>query len=146
MVNASAYKLEGKGGWPAPPHVKVVPVPDTYRGEFKRNDPEAGRKYAAHIDDATAELREGGSGVAAFYCESVLGCAGQVVLPPGYLTAAYEKVRAAGGVCVADEVQVGFGRIGSHYWGFEHQGVVPDIVTLGKRTFTSYLRFRRVRG
>ena len=62
----------------------------------------------------------------------VQGCGGQIVYPPGYLTAAFEAVRAAGGVCVADEVQVGFGRIGEHFWGFELDGVVPDIVTLGK--------------
>ncbi|WP_028063357.1 aminotransferase class III-fold pyridoxal phosphate-dependent enzyme [Solirubrobacter soli] len=69
---------------------------------------------------------------AAFYAESVQGCGGQIVYPRGYLTAAFEAVRAAGGVCVADEVQVGFGRIGEHFWGFELDGVVPDIVTLGK--------------
>ncbi len=59
-------------------------------------------------------------------------CAGQIVFPDGYLAAAFEHVRAAGGVCVSDEVQVGLGRIGEHMWGFELQGVVPDIVTLGK--------------
>jgi 4-aminobutyrate aminotransferase-like enzyme/Ser/Thr protein kinase RdoA (MazF antagonist) len=69
---------------------------------------------------------------AAFYAESVQGCGGQIVYPDGYLTAAFAAVRAAGGVCVADEVQVGFGRIGEHFWGFELDGVVPDIVTLGK--------------
>jgi 4-aminobutyrate aminotransferase-like enzyme/Ser/Thr protein kinase RdoA (MazF antagonist) len=69
---------------------------------------------------------------AAFFAESVQGCGGQIVYPPGYLTAAFAAVRAAGGVCVADEVQVGFGRIGEHFWGFELDGVVPDIVTLGK--------------
>lgn len=69
---------------------------------------------------------------AAFYAESLQGCGGQIVYPSGYLSAAFEAVRAAGGVCVADEVQVGFGRIGSHFWGFELDGVVPDIVTLGK--------------
>jgi len=69
---------------------------------------------------------------AAFFAESVQGCGGQIVYPSGYLTAAFEAVRAAGGVCVADEVQVGFGRIGEHFWGFELDGVVPDIVTLGK--------------
>jgi 4-aminobutyrate aminotransferase-like enzyme len=69
---------------------------------------------------------------AAFYAESVQGCGGQIVYPAGYLTAAFAAVRDAGGVCVADEVQVGFGRIGEHFWGFELDGVVPDIVTLGK--------------
>jgi 4-aminobutyrate aminotransferase-like enzyme len=70
--------------------------------------------------------------VAAFFCESAVSCGGQIILPPGYLSQAYATVRAAGGVCVADEVQTGFGRAGSHFWMFETQGVVPDIVTLGK--------------
>ena len=69
---------------------------------------------------------------AAFFAESVQGCGGQIVYPEGYLTAAFEAVRDAGGLCVADEVQTGFGRIGEHFWGFELDGVVPDIVTLGK--------------
>jgi 4-aminobutyrate aminotransferase-like enzyme len=70
--------------------------------------------------------------VAAFFAESVPGCAGQIVLPDGYLEAAYGHVREVDAVCVADEVQVGFGRVGSHWWAYETQGVVPDIVTLGK--------------
>jgi 4-aminobutyrate aminotransferase-like enzyme len=78
----------------------------------------------------TAEAE--GQPIAAFICESLLGCGGQIVLPEGYLGAAFAAVRAAGGVCIADEVQVGFGRVGRHFWGFELQGVVPDIVTLGK--------------
>jgi 4-aminobutyrate aminotransferase-like enzyme len=69
---------------------------------------------------------------AAFFAESVQGCGGQIVYPEGYLTSAFDAVRAAGGLCVADEVQTGFGRIGEHFWGFELDGVVPDIVTLGK--------------
>ncbi len=64
--------------------------------------------------------------------EPVPGTAGQVVLVDGFLAEAYAQVRAAGGVCIADEVQIGFGRVGSHRWGFELHGVVPDIVTLGK--------------
>jgi 4-aminobutyrate aminotransferase-like enzyme len=70
--------------------------------------------------------------VGAFIAESILSCGGQVVLPPGYLAAAYHAVRDAGGVCIADEVQVGMGRAGTHFWAFETQGVVPDIVTMGK--------------
>jgi 4-aminobutyrate aminotransferase-like enzyme len=69
---------------------------------------------------------------AAFFCESALSCAGQVILPPGYLQRAFTAIRNAGGVAVADEVQTGFGRAGSYFWMFETQGVVPDIVTLGK--------------
>src|SRR4026207_1146162 len=68
----------------------------------------------------------------ALLAESVLSCGGQVVLPEDFLAEAYRRIRAAGGITIADEVQVGLGRVGSHFWGFETQGVVPDIVTLGK--------------
>ena len=78
-------------------------------------------------------LHDGDEGLAAFYCESILSCAGQIVLPDGYLPAMYKEIRDRGGLCIADEVQVGFGRIGSHFWAFQQQHVVPDIVTLGKR-------------
>ena len=70
--------------------------------------------------------------VAAFIAESIQGVGGCVVFPDGYLKDVYAHVRAAGGVCIADEVQVGFGRTGTHYWGFETQGVIPDIVTMAK--------------
>ncbi|HCB48894.1 MAG TPA: hypothetical protein DEP47_05075, partial [Chloroflexi bacterium] len=68
----------------------------------------------------------------AFICESLLGCGGQIVLPDNYLREVFKRVRADGGVCIVDEVQVGFGRVGTHFWGFETQGVIPDIVTMGK--------------
>ena len=69
---------------------------------------------------------------AAFIAESVMGTAGSIFYPDGYLAEAFTAVRAAGGLCIADEVQVGFGRLGDVFWGFESQGVVPDIVTMGK--------------
>src|SRR5439155_20655903 len=78
------------------------------------------------------QLQQNQSNLAAFICESLLSCGGQLVLPESYLKAAYRYVRDAGGLCIADEVQVGFGRIGTHFWGFETQDVVPDIVTMGK--------------
>jgi 4-aminobutyrate aminotransferase-like enzyme len=127
-VDISPYKFDGPGGAGAPPHVQVVPMPDPYRGPHKTSDPEAGRKYAAHVGTAA---RQGG-GASAFICETVLGCGGQIVPPDGYLPEAYRLAREAGAVCIADEVQVGFGRMGSHFWAFETQGAVPDIVTLGK--------------
>jgi 4-aminobutyrate aminotransferase-like enzyme len=77
-------------------------------------------------------LQAAGTPVAAFLGESLLSCGGQIVPPPGYLKAVYRRVRSAGGVAIADEVQVGFGRVGSHFWGFETQDVVPDIVVMGK--------------
>ncbi len=104
--------------------------PDRYRGPFGYDDPAAGEKYAADIADL---IRFGTPGrVAAFIAESIQGVGGAVVFPDGYLKAAYEHVRAAGGLCIADEVQSGFTRTGSHWWGFETQGVVPDIVTMAK--------------
>lgn len=101
-------------------------MPNVYRGLHREAD--SGLRYAQYVAEAALE----GGGLAAFFCESALSCAGQVMLPPGYLREAYRAVRAAGGVCVADEVQTGFGRAGSHFWMFETQEVVPDIVTLGK--------------
>ena len=131
-VEISPYKFDGPGGPGAPPHVHVVPTPDVYRGVYRGPDEHAGAKYAAHVAATVDRLTAGGRRTGAFIAESLLSCAGQIVLPPGYLGAAYEAVRDAGGVCIADEVQVGFGRVGSHFWAFETQGVVPDIVTMGK--------------
>lgn len=105
-------------------------APDPYRGLWDRNDPDAARKYAADIKELLDFATSGQ--VAAFIAESIQGVGGCVVFPDGYLKLAYEHVRAAGGVCIADEVQAGFGRTGTHYWGFETQGVIPDIVTMAK--------------
>ncbi len=132
VVEISPYKFNGPGGAGAPPHVHVVPTPDVYRGVYRDAAADAGARYAAHVAAAVDRIAERGGRVSAFIAESILSCAGQIVLPPGYLRAAYEPVRAAGGVCIADEVQVGFGRCGTHFWAFETQGVVPDIVTMGK--------------
>jgi 4-aminobutyrate aminotransferase-like enzyme/Ser/Thr protein kinase RdoA (MazF antagonist) len=130
-VDISSYKFDRKGGSGAPPHTHILPMPDVFRGMY-RSEPEAGRKYAAEVAPVLSRLQAAGRGAAAFICESVLSCGGQIVLPAGYLAEVYRQVRAAGGLCIADEVQVGFGRVGTHFWGFELQGVVPDIVTLGK--------------
>lgn len=110
--------------------VQHAAMPDTYRGPHGATDPEAGRKYA---DDVKQLIQFGTSGrVAAYIAESIQGVGGTVVFPDGYLQHTYEHVRAAGGLCIADEVQSGFGRTGSHFWGFETQGVIPDIVTMAK--------------
>ena len=130
-IDISSYKFDGKGGNGAPPHTHIVPIPDTYRGPY-RNPQLAGKQYAAHVQQTIEQLAAKGEKPAAFIAESILSCGGQIVLPDGYLAEAYRLVRAAGGLCIADEVQVGFGRVGHHFWGFELQGVVPDIVTLGK--------------
>ncbi|HEX4121644.1 MAG TPA: aminotransferase class III-fold pyridoxal phosphate-dependent enzyme [Verrucomicrobiae bacterium] len=105
-------------------------VPDPYRGQWGRNDPDAGKNYAADVKSLIDYTTSGR--VAGFIAESIQGVGGYIVFPDGYLKHAYEHVRAAGGLCIADEVQTGFGRLGSHFWGFETQGVIPDIVTMAK--------------
>jgi 4-aminobutyrate aminotransferase-like enzyme len=107
-------------------------MPDTYRGPYGANDPDTSRKYAKLVKQAIDKIQKKNKKLSAFICESVLGCGGQIVLPENYLKEVYTYVRNAGGLCIADEVQVGFGRVGTHMWAFETQGVVPDIVTLGK--------------
>ena len=132
VIDISPYKFDGPGGTGAPGHVRKVTMPDVYRGPYKANDPGAGKKYAKEVRHAVEEIREKGKNVAAFICESLMGVGGQIVFPEHYLKEAFQHVRNAGGICIADEIQVGFGRVGTHMWGFEMQGVVPDIVTLGK--------------
>ena len=132
LIDVSPYKHDGPGGKGAPAGVETVVMPDPYRGPHKGSGSETAKAYAAYVKEAAHRLAEKGRGVSAFICESILGCGGQVVLPENYMQAAFEHVRAAGGVCIADEVQVGFGRPGSHFWAFEAQGCIPDIVTVGK--------------
>jgi alanine-glyoxylate transaminase/(R)-3-amino-2-methylpropionate-pyruvate transaminase len=110
--------------------VQHARMPDLYRGPHGADDPDAGKKYAADVAEI---IQFGTSGkIAAFVAESIQGVGGSVVFPDGYLKHAYEHARAAGGLCIADEVQAGFGRTGTHFWGFETQGVIPDIVTMAK--------------
>jgi 4-aminobutyrate aminotransferase-like enzyme len=126
-IDISPYKFNSRGGRGAPPWVHIAPAPDTYRGLYRSPKTNLGMRYAAHVSSLAAAHPP-----AAFIAESILSCGGQIVLPDGFLAAAYAAVRAAGGVCIADEVQVGFGRVGLHFWAFETQGVVPDIFTMGK--------------
>ncbi|HXV35596.1 MAG TPA: aminotransferase class III-fold pyridoxal phosphate-dependent enzyme, partial [Myxococcota bacterium] len=120
------------------PHIEGVIAPNGYRGPHRRSDPRYAERYADAIDASIAALRERGHAPAAFYLDLILCSSGILVPPPGYLRAAFAKVRAAGGLCVADEVQSGFGRTGDHFWGFDAHGVVPDIVTLGKPIGNGY--------
>ncbi len=122
------------GAQSQPDHVHPVLSPDTYRGPIGAGEAAAGARYAESVRAEIEALAARGRAPAAFICEALYGNAGGIVLPDGYLEAAYAHVRAAGGVCIADEVQVGYGRLGAHFWGFEQQGVVPDIVTIAKAT------------
>ncbi|HVM86727.1 MAG TPA: aminotransferase class III-fold pyridoxal phosphate-dependent enzyme [Puia sp.] len=131
-MEMSPYKFDGKGGFGKMPWVHKTLSPDLYRGPYKYDDKHAGRKYAQHIQHIIENLQKENKHPALFICETLLGVGGQIPLPPGYLKEAYSYVRSAGGVCIADEVQVGFGRVGDAFWGFELQDVVPDIVVMGK--------------
>jgi 4-aminobutyrate aminotransferase-like enzyme/Ser/Thr protein kinase RdoA (MazF antagonist) len=132
LIDLSPYKFNGPGGSGRKPWVHVAPIADDYRGAYRRGEAGIGAKYAERVGDVLENARAEGREIAAFLAETLPSVAGQIVFPPGYLDGAYQRVRAAGGVCIADEVQVGFGRLGTHFWGFETQAVVPDIVVLGK--------------
>jgi 4-aminobutyrate aminotransferase-like enzyme/Ser/Thr protein kinase RdoA (MazF antagonist) len=113
-----------------PDWVHPVMSPNTYRGPFR--GPGSTDDYVAAVSTVLEDLDGAGQGLAGFICECVYGNAGGIPLPPGYLRKVYAMVRARGGICIADEVQVGFGRLGHHFWGFEEQQVVPDIITVAK--------------
>lgn len=130
LVDISPYKFNGPGGEGAPPWVHVLPIPDTYRGKYRADDPRAGEKYA--------EFARPVRNPSAFIAESAPSVGGQIVLPDRYLASVYAIVRAAGGVCIADEVQTAYGRIGTDFYAFEAQHVVPDIVVLGKPIGNGY--------
>ncbi len=130
-IDISGYKFDGKGGKGRPAQTKILPLPDTFRGRH-HNAENPSNAYAAYARQRIDEWAAEGQKIGGFIAESILSCGGQIVLPEGYLREVYRQVRAADGLCVADEVQVGVGRVGHHFWGFELQGVVPDIVTIGK--------------
>jgi 4-aminobutyrate aminotransferase-like enzyme/Ser/Thr protein kinase RdoA (MazF antagonist) len=132
LIDVSPYKFDGPGGRGRKPWVHVAPIADDYRGIYRRGEPDLGPKYASHIAEILHRLQAAGRGAATYIAETIPSVGGQIVFPPAYLAEVYRHVRAAGGVCIADEVQVGFGRLGTHFWGFETQGVIPDIVVLGK--------------
>jgi 4-aminobutyrate aminotransferase-like enzyme/Ser/Thr protein kinase RdoA (MazF antagonist) len=132
LIDISPYKFNGPGGRGQKPWVHVAPIPDDYRGRYRRGEPDLGKKYAADVDEILQNLKKAGRGAAAFIAETLPSVAGQIVFPRDYLAEVYKYIRASGAVCIADEVQVGFGRLGTHFWGFETQNVIPDIVVLGK--------------
>ncbi len=121
----------GRGGDLAA-YVETIEPPDDYRGRWGRDDPDRGANFAADADTAIARLRAKGHEPAMFLIDTVLSSDGILDMPSGFLSGVFDRVRTAGGLCVADEVQAGFGRTGVHMWGFEVDGVVPDIVTFGK--------------
>jgi 4-aminobutyrate aminotransferase-like enzyme len=115
-----------------PPWIHPVEAPSVLRGRFRGED--AGARYAAAVRETVRSLVADGRPPAALICEPLFGNAGGVPLPAGYLLDVYAAVREAGGLCIADEVQVGYGRLGEFFWAFEQQGVVPDVITIAKAT------------
>lgn len=117
--------LETRPDW-----VKLVAAPNSLRGTHR--GPDSAAAYLADLDDDLAALEADDVEVAGYIAEPVFGNAGGLMLPDGYLAGVYERIRARGGVCIADEVQVGFGRLGHYFWGSQQQGVVPDVITIAK--------------
>ncbi|MDX1267168.1 MAG: aminotransferase class III-fold pyridoxal phosphate-dependent enzyme, partial [Oceanisphaera sp.] len=131
-IDISPYKYGGPGGMGAPDWVHTGPSPDVYRGAYKADDPQAAAKYAQAIASLIEGVTAMGRKLCGFIAETCPSVGGQIIPPPGYLAMVYDHVRAAGGVCIADEVQTGYGRLGTHFYAFEHQEAIPDIVVLGK--------------
>jgi 4-aminobutyrate aminotransferase-like enzyme/Ser/Thr protein kinase RdoA (MazF antagonist) len=115
-----------------PGHVRTLLAPDGYRGPIPHGTPDMGHRYAADADRAIAALADAGMKPAAVIVDSAFLTNGVLEPVPGYVASVFQKVRAAGGLCIADEVQSGYGRMGGHFWGYQHHGVTPDFVTIGK--------------
>lgn len=128
-IDISDYKFSNPKGQGQKNYILKTNIPDTYRGTFTQQDETAGKAYARN---AIQQIEHFHQPIAAFIAEPIVGCGGQVPLAKGYLNALYPFIRQQGGVCISDEVQTGFGRVGDCFWGFEQYGVIPDMVVLGK--------------
>lgn len=130
VIEVSSYKFDGKGGQGKPKNTHILPMPDPYRGIHQGAD--TGEKYASYAAEILTLQKSEGEEIAGFIGEPIVSCGGQIVPPKNYFKEVYKHVRKAGGICIMDEVQTGFGRVGKHFWAFEMHDVVPDIVTMGK--------------
>lgn len=128
-TDISDYKFNNPKGQGQKDYILKTQIPDTYRGKYKTNNKNAGKMYAK---EAIEQIERSNLPIAAFISEPIVGCAGQVPLADGYLKEIYPAIRKQGGVCISDEVQTGFGRLGDYFWGFEAQNVIPDMVIIGK--------------
>lgn len=127
-ITISAYKYNAQDGIGKPAHIIETPLPKVY-GTDLPDDGTAGSRFA---NTTLEQINEFSGDVAAFIAEPIVGCGGQVPLAKGYLNTIYPEIRKQGGVCISDEVQVGFGRLGDVFWGYELYNVIPDMVVLGK--------------
>ena len=133
LIDLSPYKFNNTGGHGKKPFVHILDMPDPIRGKYRYDKKDWINGY---IEDSKNMINKIFSNnkykLSAFFSESILGCGGQVVLPPNYLSEIFNLVRYYGGLCISDEVQTGFGRVGDNFWAFENQNIIPDICTLGK--------------
>ena len=130
LVDISPYKHEGPGGAGAPDFVHTIPRPDKFRGKYRGDN--TVDAYVSEVSKIIDNIKQNKKNVSAFMVESLMGCGGQIVLPESFLKKTFKLINDVGGINIADEVQIGFGRMGSSFWGFETCDVIPDIVTLGK--------------
>jgi 4-aminobutyrate aminotransferase-like enzyme/Ser/Thr protein kinase RdoA (MazF antagonist) len=136
LIDISPYKHDGPGGEGAPDWVHTSPIPDVYRARGIAGEP--GAWFAAQVGAVIDRIGASGRRLSAYIAETCPSVGGQILMPQGFLRDVYARVRAAGGLCIADEVQTGFGRMGTHFWAFEAHDVVPDIVVLGKPIANGY--------
>ena len=129
-IDISSYKFDGKGGFGAPEHTHIFPLPDRFRGKYRGKN--TGLQYAQEVQKCIENIQQKGRNIGGFIIEPIISCGGQIELPNGFLVEAYKLIRNAGGICISDEVQTGCGRMGKTFWGFQLHGVIPDIVTIGK--------------
>jgi len=128
-IDISDYKFNHKNGQGQKDYIIKTNISDTYRGKYRNNDGSAGGNYA---QDVITDLLKKNKPVAAFISEPIVGCGGQVPLAKGYMEKLYPAIRNQGGICISDEVQTGFGRLGNYFWGYEAHNIIPDIVIIGK--------------
>ncbi len=126
-IDISDYKFNNSKGEGQKNHIIKTSLPNAYNGKYTGSD--AGKLYSK---DTIEQIKNSASPISVFISEPIVGCAGQVPLAKDYLKHVYPVIRAQGGICISDEVQTGFGRLGHHFWGFEAHGVKPDMVILGK--------------
>ena len=132
LIDLSPYKFNSKGGEGKKDYVHVLRMPDEIRGKWTKQNNKWINKYIDEAKEIINKHFNKKNSLSSFFFESILGCGGQIELPKGYLKNIFKLVRQKNALCIADEVQTGFGRVGSNFWAFQEHGIVPDIVTLGK--------------
>ena len=132
LIDISPYKFNSKGGEGKKDNIHILRMPDEIRGKWTAKNSKWINNYTNEALEFINAMFSKKNSLSSFFFESILGCGGQVVLPKGYLKNIVKLVRKNNGLCIADEVQTGFGRVGNYFWAFEEHGIVPDIVTLGK--------------